>query len=200
MVEQRQPGRDRRGEEWVTIAVLGKPRGIRGELFARPETTHFDRFAPGREFTVWFREEQEREPLTRVLEDAWNHNEKLILKLAGVDSIEAAEALRGAELCLRAEDREPLPEGEYYYDELRGFAVMDLATNENLGKVVGFTEGVGPGVLDVESPATGGKGVEAWQVPFAKEICVEVDLAAQQIRVRLPEGLRELNRSAEPAG
>jgi ribosomal 30S subunit maturation factor RimM len=30
-------------------------------------------------------------------------------------------------------------------------------------------------------------------IPLAQEICVNVDLAARQIEVVLPEGLRELN-------
>ncbi|MCZ2157287.1 MAG: ribosome maturation factor RimM, partial [Bryobacterales bacterium] len=194
-MEKRQPDNDWRDDDWVTIAVLGKPRGVRGELFARPETTHFERFTPGREFTILFHGQNAREPVVTVLEDAWSHNEKLIVKLVGVDSIEAAEGLRGAELCLRAEDREPLPEGEYYYDDLRGLTVLDASTNEELGKVVGFTEGVGPGVLDIESPSPGGRGSEAWQVPFAKEICIEVNLTDKFVRVQLPGGLRDLNRT-----
>ncbi len=195
-MEQRHPEAVGRGREWVTIAVLGKPRGTRGELFALPTTSHMERFAPGREFTLWFDGESGRAPLRMRLELAWNHNEKLILKLAGVDSMEEAGQLRGAELCLRAEEREPLPEGEFYYDDLKGLAVVDLATGERLGTVTGFTEGVGPGVLDIETPVEGARGgAEVWQVPFAKEICVEVNLAGGEIRVRLPGGLRELNRT-----
>jgi 16S rRNA processing protein RimM len=186
-----------RGDEWVTIAVLGKPRGTRGEMFALPETSHWERFVPGRSFTLWFDGTPGRDPQVVVLEEGWTHNGKLILKLAGVDSIEDAEAVRGAHLCLRDEEREPLPEGEYYYDDLKGFAVVDVATGEQLGTVAGFTEGVGPGVLEVDSPRSGkavaAAGVERWQVPFAKEICVDVDLAARQIRVKLPDGLRDLN-------
>lgn len=194
----------RRGDEWVTIAILGKPRGTRGEMFALPETSHWERFAPGREFTLWLAATGESESRTVTLEDAWSHNGKLILKLAGVESIDEAEALRGAHLCLREDEREPLPEGEYYYDELKGFAVVDAHTGETLGAVAGFTEGIGPGVLEVDSPLPakaasgqpgGGKtAFERWQVPFAKEICLDVDLAAKVIRVKLPEGLRELNR------
>lgn len=194
-MEQRQPAGDQREEEWVTIAVLGKPRGTHGEMFALPTTSHLERFAPGREFTLWFDAGSGRAPLRKRLELARSHNEKLIVKLAGVDSIEEAETLRGAALCLRAEEREPLPEGEYYYDDLKGFAVVDFDTGESLGTVVGFTEGIGPGVLEVETPAAGAKGgVETWQVPFANEICVEVNLETKRIRARLPAGLRELNR------
>ena len=200
-MEQGHPEASRRGENWVTIAILGKPRGTRGELFALPTTSHFERFVPGREFTLWFSEASGRASHQVRLELAWNHNEKLILKLSGVDSMDEAEQLRGAELCMRAEEREPLPEGEFYYDDLKGLAVIDLETRENLGTVVGFTEGIGPGVLEVQTPVEGAKGgFETWQVPFAKEICGEVDLESKQIQVRLPAGLRELNRPESPAG
>lgn len=189
-----------RGDEWVTVAILSKPRGTRGEIFALAQTNHWERFQQGRRFTIWFPPSSHLAPRLVELEEGWSHNGKLILKFAGVDSIEDAEVLRNAELCIRAEEREPLPEGEYYYDELKGFAVVDLETRDHLGTVVGFTEGIGPGVLDVETElaegaAKKGRAREAWQVPFAKEICVDIDLESREIRVRLPMGLRDLNRA-----
>ena len=191
---ERQADAIEREQDWITIAILGKPRGTHGEMFALPTTSHFERFVPGREFMLWFDSGSGRAHLRKRLELAWNPNAKLIVKLHGVDSIDEAERLRGAELCLRAEEREPLPEGEFYYDDLKGFAVVDLATGERLGAVVGFTEGIGPGVLEVETPIESARGgIEVWQVPFAKEICVEVNLGSKQIQVRLPAGLRELN-------
>jgi hypothetical protein len=36
-------------------------------------------------------------------------------------------------------------------------------------------------------------------VPFAAEICPRVDVEKQEIEVRLPEGLRELNREVRGA-
>lgn len=179
------------------MAILGKPRGIRGEMFVLPQTNHWDRFRVGRAFRVWFPDQDRRAPVDVVLEDAWSHNGKLILKLTGVDSIDDAEELRGGDLCIPESDREPLPEGEFYYDDLKGLAVIDLASGAPLGVVVGFTEGIGPGVIEVESrgeQCIAPPGPEFWQIPFAREICVDVDLEQRQLRVRLPEGLRDLNR------
>nr|MCU0229001.1 ribosome maturation factor RimM [Bryobacterales bacterium] len=132
-----------------------------------------------------------------VLEEAWSHNGKLILKFIEVDSMDEAERLRGAELCIPEQDRDPLPDGEFYYDDLKGMAVVDLETGARLGTVTGFTEGIGPGVVDVVSrgaECVGNRDPEEWQIPFANDICVDVDMERQQLRVRLPEGLRELNR------
>ncbi len=179
------------------MAVLGKPRGIRGELFALAQTSHWERFRVGRAFRVWFPVER-RQPARDVqLEEAWSHNGKLILKFANVDSIDDAEELRGGELCIPESERDPLPEGEFYFDDLKGMPVVDLQSGETLGTVTGFTEGIGPGVVDVVSRGAqciGSRDPEHWQIPFAKEICVDVDLQQRQLRVRLPEGLRDLNQ------
>jgi len=32
-------------------------------------------------------------------------------------------------------------------------------------------------------------------IPFARSICVTIDIAAKRIEVELPEGLKDLNRS-----
>jgi 16S rRNA processing protein RimM len=186
----------KRGPEWVTMAVLGKPRGTKGQMFALPYTNHWERFREGRVFRVWFQEAQ-RASREVSLEDAWSHNGKLILKFAEANSIDEAEELRGGELCIHESEREPLPEGEFYYDDLKGLTVKDAETGDVLGEVIGFTEGVGPGVVDVRSTGAQclkGEGTEEWQIPFAKEICRDIDLERRELRVKLPAGLRELNR------
>ena len=191
-----------RGPEWVTIALLGKPRGIRGEMFALPYTSHWERLEAGRRFRIWFPDGTGRRSQETEIERSWTHNGKLILKLQGIDSIDAAEQVRQGELCIREDEREPLPEGEFYYDDLKGLAVVDADTGRKLGTVTGFTEGVGPGVVEIESVGEECLGTvarehtaakEHWQIPFAEEICIEVDLQAGRLVVRLPEGLRELN-------
>lgn len=187
----------KRGPEWVTMAVLGKPRGTRGQLFALPYTNHWERFREGRRFRVWFPERARRDAREVVLEEAWSHNGKLILRFAGVGSIDEAEELRGGELCIPESERDPLPEGEFYYDDLKGMAVVDAESGVVLGEVTGFTEGVGPGVVDVRSTGAqcrDGAETEEWQIPFAREICTDVDLERRELRVRLPAGLRDLNR------
>jgi 16S rRNA processing protein RimM len=189
-------GNDKRGPEWVTVALLGKPRGIRGEMFALPYTNHSEWLEPGRTFRVWFPEATNRPPREAEIERSWTHNGKLILKLCGIDSIDEAEAIRQGELCIREDERDTLPEGEFYYDDLKGMAVVDADTGKRLGTVTGFTEGIGPGVLDIVSvgeECLSKAAREEWQVPFAEDICLEVDLQGGKVVVRLPEGLRELN-------
>jgi hypothetical protein len=50
---------------------------------------------------------------------------------------------------------------------------------------VDWDEAGGPGLLVMEGGLL---------IPFARSICVDIDPAAKRIAVRLPEGLKDLNR------
>ena len=54
------------------------------------------------------------------------------------------------------------------------------------GRVVGTEEGAGGVLLNVE------RGGRRFDVPFAAEICTDIDLARKRIIVHLPEGLDEI--------
>jgi len=55
-----------------------------------------------------------------------------------------------------------------------------------VGRVEAWQDGGGSGLLVVEGGLL---------IPFARSICVEIDVQARRIAVDLPEGLRELNQS-----
>jgi 16S rRNA processing protein RimM len=120
------------------------------------------------------------------IERIWDHDGTLIFKFAGIDSINDAEKLRGAEVRVPFEERAPLEEGEYYQSDLLGCEVRDLATGRVIGKVTGWEEYGGPSLLEVDDGRI--------LIPFVKAICPEVDLSARVIRVTLPEGLEDLDK------
>jgi 16S rRNA processing protein RimM len=174
-------------ERWVTLAILGKTRGNRGELtavgFSKPERypglKEVFLFAPGAATGV-----------QREVESVWQHGERLIFKFAGVDSITDAERLVGSEVRLPfAERPEPEP-GEFYQSDLVGCEVVEAGGNV-LGRVTGWQDGGGPQLLVVGRNDADGELL----IPFARSICVRIDPAARKIVVDLPEGLKDLNRS-----
>lgn len=120
------------------------------------------------------------------IERIWRHKNALIFKFAGVDSISAAEALEGANVCIPKDERAALPEGEYYQSDLIGCQVLDAATGRLVGVVTDWQEYGGPPLLEVK----GEDGKEVL-IPFAKAICREIDPAGRRILVELPEGLEE---------
>lgn len=167
-------------EEWVTLALLGRTRGIRGELtsiaFSKPERfTALDQvylFGVGRPYQV---------------ESTWWHGATLIFKFQGIDSIDAAEELVGSEVRVPREQRAELDSGEYFQSDLVGCQVVDRHTGQPIGPVTRFDEAGGSsGLLVVGRDLL---------IPFARAICVEIDLQARRIVVDLPDGLRDLNQS-----
>jgi 16S rRNA processing protein RimM len=122
------------------------------------------------------------EGVRHVVESVWQHGGRWILKFRGIDTISDAEKLCGAEIRIPKSQRAPLGEGEYYYADLIGCEVVDRNTGETLGRVSDFHEYGGPGVLEA------GKLL----IPFARSICVEIDVARRRIEVELPEGLKDL--------
>jgi 16S rRNA processing protein RimM len=100
----------------------------------------------------------------------------LLVELDDVQSVEAAEALRGAELCLPRELLPELPEGEFYFVDLEGLAVV-TEDGASVGKVERVLEYPAAQVLVVRTDTT------VYEVPMREPYLVEVDLAAARVVV-----------------
>jgi 16S rRNA processing protein RimM len=175
--------------EWVAIAILGKTRGKRGEILAIPLAGRPERFEDLQR--VWLAGDSPlaEEGSRYEIESVWLHDGRPVLKFRGIDTISEAEALVGAEVRLPAAERMPLEEGEFYQADLIGCEVVEQPSGELLGEVTGWQEAGGPNLLQVRMRAGG-----ELLIPFARAICVEIDVAARRIMVDLPAGLKELNR------
>ena len=170
--------------EWVTVARIIKARGIRGEVAVESLTTGLDRFRSLSNARL-FRPGSGEPGRPVEIENAWEHNGRVILKVSGIDTLTDAEPLAGMELRVPEEDRPPAPEGEYYQSELIG---CDLVGRDGTvrGRVTGWQNYGGPDLLVAE------RSGRQFLVPFASSICVEIDPAGKRITVDLPEGLDEL--------
>jgi len=113
------------------------------------------------------------------IERVWLHDGRLVFKFGGVETRDDAEALRGFEVRIPLSDRAPAPEGTYYQSDLIGCEVVETDGNR-LGLVTGWQDYGAAGLLEVGE----------LMIPFARSICVEVDMAARRIVVALPEGLK----------
>jgi 16S rRNA processing protein RimM len=104
-----------------------------------------------------------------------------VLKLDGVDSIDAAERLRGLDLRIPEEDLSALPEGSYYHHQLRGLRVEDAGGGE-IGRVADVMETGGEAVVLVVRGASG-----ETLIPLADAFVRAVDLARGRLVVVVPE-------------
>ncbi len=105
------------------------------------------------------------------------------LRLRGVGSREAAQALAGLRVGARPEQLEPLREGEHYWFQLVGCAV-EAHDGRALGTVRALWETGAADVLVVEDES--GREV---LLPAAADLLREVDVERGRIVIEVPEGL-----------
>ncbi len=170
-------------DERVVVAEILRERGNVGEVVARSVSDVPGRMESLRNAQLRLPDGTNREV---TVESAWVHGENWVLKFAGVDSIDAAKGLRGADLSIPREERGVLPEGQFFQSDLVGCKVVDAKDGRVLGVVEGFEQYGGPLLLDVKC---GGREV---LIPYVPAICVAVDLEERSISVDLPEGLLDL--------
>lgn len=170
-------------EEDVVIARIVKARGIRGEVACVLETDFPSRFSSLEQVTVWM---PDGARLSLKVEDHWFHNQRVILKFEGYDTMTAAQGLKGGRLVIAEADLEPLAEGQFFERQVIGAEVV-TSDGRTLGVVTRVMRTGGTDLLVLE----GDDGREQL-IPFADEICTDVDLAAKRITVDPPDGLLEL--------
>ena len=95
------------------------------------------------------------------------------MKLAGVETIEAARALTGAEVQVDRADLPPVEQGEFYLHDLLG---LDACNREGqaLGRVDGFLELPAHPVIVLQ-------GERERLVPLVPDRIVEVNLATGRV-------------------
>lgn len=161
-----------------------KTQGRRGEVAVELHTDVPDRFREGMRLWALLKDGQRREV---SVEDRWPHKGFLVLKFEGIATISDAEPLVGAELQLPRSERAKLEPGWTYLSDLIGCTVFD--GERELGPIddVQFGAGEAP-LLVVRSGAR-----LPYEIPFAEAYLEKVDEERKQVRMRLPEGLLEVN-------
>jgi 16S rRNA processing protein RimM len=120
----------------------------------------------------------------------WLHKGGIVLHFAGIDSISAAETLKGLTVAIPRSARAPLADDEVYIGDLIGCALVDIAGANpvTVGEIENVDRTAGPVALLV---VNGGSGEVL--VPFAKSYLRSIDLQARRVEMALPEGLIDLN-------
>jgi 16S rRNA processing protein RimM len=153
-----------------------------------PWTDSLDRFEELKDVTLVSPDESETREAT--IEAARTHTGRVLVKFVAIDNPEDLRPLQGWTIEIPEAQARPLEEGEYFLHDLVGLKLIDEEGRER-GVVKEVVEGGGGVLLTVEGP----KG--EFDVPFAAEICTDVDLRAKRITVKLPAGLDDLDHVAD---
>ena len=101
-----------------------------------------------------------------------------LVKLAGIDTMDAAQAMRGKIIELYRED---IDDEVIFADELIGVEVF--ADGENIGKIAEVLDYPGNAVYVV-------KGKYEYMIPAVNSFILSTDVEANRMEVRLIEGMR----------
>ena len=120
----------------------------------------------------------------------------VVARCTGVDTKEAADALRGLRLYVpRAALPEP-DEDEFYLADLIGLPVRHVATDELLGKIKSVQNFGADDLLEI-APALGG---QTWYLPFTRAAVPEVKIADGMVLADPPALVGEPEGPAEDEG
>jgi len=173
----------------LLVGTVARAHGNRGQVIVNPETDFpGDRFVVGRAVQV----EQAGRSVTRRITSVRFHQGRPVVGLEGIDTMDEAEALAGAELKMPATALGPLPDGTFYRHELVGCEVQDTA-----GRLVGAGSGV-QGPLERSHLVVDGPRGEVL-IPLVDEICTRVDPGKRLIVINPIDGLIDVNERASGA-
>jgi 16S rRNA processing protein RimM len=190
-------------QRWAILAHLLRPQGRKGELLAELLTDFPERFTERRRVFLQRATPQPNNaapPAEYTLEAHWlpmgKNAGRVVLKFAGVDSINDAEQLKGFDVLIPIEERATLEEDAAYISDLIGCTVF------NGSHPVGTIEDIAFPTATPQEPSDanavpllvvrGGHGRE-YLIPFAKIWLRTLDIASQRVEMQLPEGLLEIN-------
>jgi 16S rRNA processing protein RimM len=181
-------------EDVILVGTIERPHGLHGEVVVNPLTDFpGERFVPGAGFATGRTAPVTAAPALVIDDVRWHKGRPLVL-FAGVETVEAAEGLRGLGLWIAAASRPALEPGLFYETDLVGCRVE---TEEGPVGLVSRVEGMpGASVLVVDAGGAGDASGEVL-IPLAAAICRVIDPAARRIVIAPPAGLLDLN--AAPA-
>ena len=173
-------------EDWLIVGRFVGAQGLRGELRVNPASDFPERFtSPG---SRWLRGRKSDTPTEIQLKKGRQLPGKslFIVRLEGVDSRDAAEALVGQELLVPASDRPELDEGEFHLLDLVGLEARLHPDEAAIGTVNDLISG-GNDLLELKTSAG-----RTMLIPFVEAIVPEVHLEQGWLLLTPPPGLLDL--------
>jgi 16S rRNA processing protein RimM len=162
---------------FLVIGEIVKPHGVKGEVTVIPHTDLPERFTWIDEIYVG-----ENPPIPVAVESARLHKGRPLLKLAGYDNRDQADALRGQLLQIPEDQAIPLEENEYFLFQLLGLLVETMEGNQ-IGTLAEVIETGANNVFVV----LGDQGEIL--IPDIPEVILEIDFENQRMIIDPLPGL-----------
>jgi len=166
----------------VVVGVILRPHGVKGFVKVMPTTDDPNRFRDLSEVELF----KDEESLGSYRMERMELQPRYVLvKFRGLDTPEAAEPLRGADLTLPREACLPLEDDQFYQFDLIDAEVYTTA-GRRLGKVAEIMSCPANDVWVVRD-----EDDREWLLPAIRSVIKNVDLDRQRIEIEPLEGLLE---------
>jgi 16S rRNA processing protein RimM len=163
----------------VVVATVVRPHGLDGMVKVKVESDNPERLQAGSRLLI-------AGPGPAAFTSVERHvpqGQFALLKLKGIDSVEQAQAIRGADLAVAEQELLPLPDGGYYTFQILGLRVQS-SEGMDLGTVVQIEVMPAGDVYLVRGPAG------SFYIPARGDIIRQVDLEHGTMTIDDREGLR----------
>jgi 16S rRNA processing protein RimM len=162
----------------LVVGRIGRPHGLRGEVSVVVRTdVPEQRFVPGSVFQL------SAGRRVTVAGTRW-HRGALLVRLEGIADRDAAEALRGAVLTVRADELPPPDDPDEFHDHQLVGLRAELGDGVLVGTVSDVLHGPGGELLVISR-----EGSSDALVPFVRAIVPTVDLPGGRLVLTPPDGL-----------
>jgi 16S rRNA processing protein RimM len=162
---------------FLVVGLLRRPHGVHGEILMDVMTDFPERLVAG--VTVYVGENYH--PVR--IHSMRHHGDFLLFLFDGYSNPEEVAELRNLLVFVRADDRPPLPEGEYYQHQLLGLRVIG-DDGQMLGTLTQILE-TGANDVYIVRPETGPEIL----LPAIESVVKQIDLQQGEIRVHVLPGL-----------
>ena len=165
-------------KEYLEIGQIVSTHGIKGEIRLNP-------WCDGPEFVKKFktlyRDDKGNNPFKIV--SCRPHGNVAVIKLEGVDTVEAARALKNTVLYMKRSDVN-LPAGKWFVSELIGCEVIDADDNSvAYDKIKDIDSGMANDIWYIETPE------KEVLIPAIKDVVIRCDVADNKVYIRPLRGL-----------
>lgn len=168
---------DGRLKEYMETGKIVTTHGVHGEVKVQPWCDEPAFLAGLSEVRVGAPENPVEVQRARVQKNM------VVMKLQGIDTLEAAAGLRGKLLYIHR-DAIPLEEGEYLIQDLLGLSVYDADTGALYGTLCDVSKTGANDVWHIRFP----DGTERL-IPKIPQVVLQVDIAGGRVEIRPLEGL-----------
>lgn len=169
-------------QDLIPVGRIAGTHGIRGQVRLHSYSGNVESLSAAGTVTL---KKPDGTCLSVRLKRVSPNSSKILLSIAGIESIEQAQPLIGSELCLTREQFPETGEDEYYWCDLLGLDVV-TDTGVELGRLVDILE---TGANDVYLVKDSHR---EYMIPAVASVIKKIDLAASRMTVTPMEGLLDL--------